>query len=196
MFCKNCGCEVKDGEKFCASCGSDLSMTGQFTQAANEAFNKAEENMGSAIQEVHDTFQSGGTTGEEKLKTDRSLLTYILLTIITCGIYSFFFIYKLAQDVNTVCEGDGDTTPGLVPFIFLSLITCGIYAMIWYYKLGNRLANNAPRYGINFQENGTTVLLWMLFGSLLCGIGPFIAWHIIIKNTNELCAAYNSKVVA
>lgn len=128
------------------------------------------------------------------LKTNRSLLVVILLSIITCGIYSWIFIYQLASDVNTSCAGDGEETAGLLKFILLSLITCGIYSWIWYYKLGNRLASNAPRYGLSFQENGTTVLVWMLFGSLLCGIGPFIALHIIIKNTNAICAAYNGNI--
>ncbi|MCI8419126.1 MAG: DUF4234 domain-containing protein [Oscillospiraceae bacterium] len=126
-----------------------------------------------------------------RLKADRSLVAYILLSFITCGIYSWYFIYALARDVNTVCAGDGRSTAGLIKLILLSIITCGFYNIYWYYSLGNRLAANAPRYGLNFQENGTTVLLWILVGSLACGIGPFIAWHIIIKNTNSLCGAYN-----
>lgn len=126
-----------------------------------------------------------------RLKADRSLLVYILLNLITCGIYGWYFLYALARDVNAVCAGDGKTTPGLVKLILLSFITCGIYTFFWYYSLGNRLAANAPRYGLSFQENGTTVLLWMVLGSMLCGIGPFIAMHIIIKNTNDLCGAYN-----
>ena len=126
-----------------------------------------------------------------RLKADRSLVAYILLNFITCGIYGWYFLYALARDVNAVCAGDGKTTPGLAKFILLSFITCGIYSFFWYYSLGNRLAANAPRYGLNFQENGTTVLLWLVLGSMLCGIGPFIAMHIIIKNSNDLCGAYN-----
>ena len=41
------------------------------------------------------------------------------------------------------------------------------------------------------MENGTTVLLWLIFGSFLCGIGAFVAMHILIKNTNAICNAYN-----
>jgi hypothetical protein len=118
---------------------------------------------------------------------------YILLTIVTCGIYGYYFIYQIAQDVNVACEGDGEQTSGLVAFILLSFITCGIYSWWWQYKLGNRLANNAPRYGLAFQENGTTIIMWDIFGSLLCFIGPFIAMNIIIKNTNAICAAYNQQ---
>ncbi len=126
-----------------------------------------------------------------RLKADRSLIAYILLSIITCNIYSFYFIYALARDTNVVCAGDGSKTAGMLKLMLLSALTCGIYGFYWYYSLGNRLAANAPRYGMNFQENGTTVLLWFVCGSLLCGIGPFLAMHIIIKNLNALCGAYN-----
>lgn len=126
------------------------------------------------------------------LKTDRSLLVYILLCIVTCGIYGWYFIYSIARDVNICCDGDGEHTSGLLMFILLSIVTCGIYSYIWFYKLGNRLNKNAYRYGMVFTENGTSVLMWQLFGVLLCGIGPFIAMNIIIKNTNTLCAAYNN----
>ena len=116
---------------------------------------------------------------------------YIVLTIVTCGIYSFFFIYKLAEDVNTACNGDGEETAGLVKYMLLSIITCGIYSLIWLYKLGNRLSANSYRYGLSIQENGTTILMWYVLGSFLCGIGPLVAWHILIKNINAICSAYN-----
>ncbi len=128
------------------------------------------------------------------VKQDRSLLTYILLTIITCGIYGIYFIYALANDMNVVCNGDGEKTSGLGAYILLTIVTCGIYAYYWQYKLANRQQANAPRYGFSIQQNGTTVLMWQLVGLLLCGIGPFIALNIIIKNMNALAAAYNARL--
>lgn len=127
------------------------------------------------------------------LQQDRNIFVFIILNIITCGIYGLYTIYSLANDVNKACEGDGQTTSGLLVFILLSIVTCGIYSFYWYYALANRIAANAPRYGMNFQENGTSVLLWMLLGSLLCGIGYWIAYHIIFKNMNILAAAYNNR---
>lgn len=127
------------------------------------------------------------------IDTNRSLGKYIIFSILTCGIYSYWFIYKLAQDVNVICEGDGRNTAGLIPFILLSMITLGIYTWFWYYNLGNRLAENAGRYNLAFQENGTTILLWLILGSFLCGIGPFVAMYILIKNTNALAFAYNTQ---
>ena len=127
-----------------------------------------------------------------KIRTDRSLWMYILLTVVTCGIYGCYFIYKLADDVNEMCEGDGQKTSGLLAYIVLFYLTCGCYALYWKYSIANRLQATAPRYGISLQENGTTVLLWDLFGMLLCGIGSFVALHILIKNTNQLAMAHNA----
>lgn len=190
MICSRCGAQVPDNTKFCPNCGEDLSLGKKVQDAATTAFERTESEMGSAFSEMRDTFNG---TVRQHLKDDRGLLSYILLSIITCGIYSYYFIYKLAKDVNVACEGDGERTQGLVAFILLSVVTCGIYSWIWYYGLGNRLASNAPRYGMSFQENGTTVLMWLIFGSLLCGIGPFIAMNILIKNSNKICNAYNRK---
>lgn len=127
-----------------------------------------------------------------KVKEDRNLGMYILLSICTCGFYSYYFIYSMSLDANTLCTGDGKKTPGLVQFILLSVITCGFYAIYWEYCLGNRLAENAPRYGTQFQENGSSVLMWRIFGALLCGIGAFVAVHILIKNMNALAHLYNN----
>ena len=205
MFCSNCGKEIKDGVKFCPSCGAPNSAAEKIKAAATEAFDSTEKELGSAINEVEDSIRSavnrdagnGNANGsvygspKERLKDDRGIASYIILSIITCGIYGYYFIYKMAHDVNLACDGDGESTTGLGMFIVLSFITCGFYAYYWYYKLGNRLADNAPRYGLSFREDGTTVLLWCLFGLLVCGIGPFIGMYILIKNSNLICGAYN-----
>lgn len=125
------------------------------------------------------------------IATNRGLFKYIIFTILTCGIYSYWFVYSMARDVNEMCKEDGDKTGGLLVYILLSIITCGFYSIYWEYKLANRLQENGPRYGINFSENGTSVLLWIIFGALICGVGPFIAMNILIKNTNRLAREYN-----
>lgn len=124
-------------------------------------------------------------------KTNRSIWVYFLLSLVTCGIYGYVFIYNLANDVNDLCEGDGENTSGLLVFILLGCVTCGIYSIIWWYKLANRLQANGRRYNVAIQENGTTFLVWTLFGSLICGIGPFIALNFILKNINKLSVVYN-----
>ncbi len=193
MFCKKCGAPIEEGKKFCDACGAPVNDLGQQVKdAANDAFQKAEDGVKSAFDEINRSVQGEPAyVPGAKLKDDRSIVAYILLNIITCGIYGYYFLYKMASDVNVACAGDGKNTAGLAQFLILSILTCGIYAWFWYYNLGNRLAENAPRYGLSFNENGTTVLLWAVLGSLLFGIGPFIAMYFLIKNTNAICAAYN-----
>lgn len=121
----------------------------------------------------------------------RSFLKYILLTLITCGVYHWIFMYHLIEDVNLVCDGDGEATPGLLKFLLFTLITLGIYGFYWFYKLGNRLAENAPRFHMQFRERGITILLWMVLGGLAYGLGMLVAWYLIIRNMNSLAGAYN-----
>ena len=123
----------------------------------------------------------------------RSLLTMLLLSFITCGIYGIIFWYSYSDDMNKVCNGDGKQTQNYLIVILLSIVTCGIYYWIWMYGVGNRLQENAPRYGMTFSENGSTVLLWMIFVSFLCFIGSFYAMYILIKNMNFLADRYNQQ---
>ena len=192
MFCQKCGTEVNDGSQYCPKCGAPLNpnaLENRVDQAFGSLTSSTESQVKNVIEDVREGYY--GKPNDGPLETNRGLLVYILLSIVTLGIYSWFFTYSIARDVNTACDGDGQSTSGLVKFILLSLITCGIYPIIWEYSLGNRLAENSKRYGMNFQENGTTILLWHVFGMLICGIGPFIAMNILIKNTNRICDAYN-----
>jgi hypothetical protein len=120
----------------------------------------------------------------------RGLVSYILLSMITGGIYGWWRIHVLARDMNLMCEGDGKKTRGFLAFLFFGLITLGIYDLVWLYMAGDRLRDNAKRYNLEFKEGGGAILLWLLLGSLII-VGPFIAWHIIFKNTNALADEYN-----
>lgn len=172
--------------------GDVQQQAGAAAASAKSAYDAHQAQQAQAARQAQAQAQAAGYPTATRIPTNRSLIAYILLSIITCGIYSYYFIYSIARDVNTMCREDGEKTGGLLAFILLSFVTCGFYGLYWEYKLGNRLAANAPRYGLTFQENGTSVLLWYLVGALLCGIGPWVAMHILIKNTNALAAAYNA----
>ncbi len=208
MFCQKCGAQLPDGSAFCTSCGAPTGSA-QNPNGNNQPnnpqggpqnygpegdfFSRAESSLGSEINSFGNTINGSQNyyNGARPLRTDRSLIVYILLSLITCGIYGYWFIYQLAQDVNTACQGDNEKTAGLVAYIVFSFLTCGIYQFYWMYKIGNRLSAKASYYGIHMPENGTTILMWLLFGSLLCGFGAIYAHHILFKNTNIICGAYN-----
>lgn len=165
-----------------STAGGPTGGAGQTTADADGNFNRYYQSQSQP---------GGGYTGP--LKTDRSLVLYILLGFLTCGIYQLYVFYTIMRDVNVACDGDGKHTPGLLEFILFGILTCGIYDLYWFYSVGNRLADNAPRYGLHFQENGTTLLLWMLIGSLLCFIGSYVGIYFLLNNVNAICSAYNQQ---
>lgn len=125
------------------------------------------------------------------MKTNRSLLVLILLSLITFGIYALYFWHKYAQDMNTVCASDGKHTRGIWARIFFSIITLGIYDLVWMYGVGERISFNSHQKGIHCNTSGGSVLLWYLLGALIV-VGPFVALHKLISGLNGLCTAYNA----
>lgn len=176
MFCTKCGKQIPDSTKFCPYCGANCSPEQDIAGQAGQVFNKVEKELGSAFDEVKQSFN--GNSNNQNYNQG----------------YNANQNYSNGYNNGTIPPYSGTRLKddrGLASYIILSIITCGIYAWFWYYNLGNRLAANGPRYGLSIQENGTTVLLWQIFGAFICGIGPFVAMHILIKNSNKICNAYN-----
>lgn len=199
MYCSKCGKEIANDAEFCPNCGARQNKTvgdqiNEVKEKVDELSQKIDKQVDSAVDDVVNN-NNTSSTEFRRLKTDRSLLAYILLSFITCGIYGFYFIYNLSQDINVACRDDGERTPGLGTYIILSFFTCGIYSLYWEYKIGNRIQANSYRYDLNIQENGTSILMWRIFGSIICFLGSFVGTNILLKNANAICKAYNMQML-
>ena len=127
-----------------------------------------------------------------QVKTNRSFIGLIVLSIITLGIYPLFFWHAYVRDVNTICAGDGKNTRGILAVILLSIITLGIYGFVWTYGMQKRLQENARRYNAGVIPGGGTVLLWETVGLMLFGIGGLIGLYIQVDSMNRLAYNYTS----
>ncbi|MGL5869999.1 DUF4234 domain-containing protein [Clostridium chrysemydis] len=125
----------------------------------------------------------------------RNFWILILLNLVTCGIYGIVFMYQYTQDLNRVCKNTGKESINYLLVILLSIITCGIYYYVWIFQQGNRMQETGFKNHLNIQENGSILVLWNILGSFLCGIGPFVAMYIMVKNMNILADAYNDGIL-
>lgn len=74
----------------------------------------------------------------------RELVTCILLTIFTCGIYGLVWMYQLTEDVAALDNKSGISGGAA---LLLTIITCGIYGIYWSYKMGQEV------YKIKLEKN-------------------------------------------
>ena len=56
------------------------------------------------------------------VKDNRSFWFYLLLTFLTCGLYSIYFWYVYVEDLNTIFYGDGEDSPNYIIVLLLSWV--------------------------------------------------------------------------
>ena len=181
MFCSGCGKQVDDNAQYCPYCGTQFNGGGA-------TFKKVENFVDSVAnrvdQEVNRVFGDGnqGYRPRRLLKTNRSLIVYILLNFITCGFYEWFFIHSMAQDVNEACENDSERTPGVAMFILMRLVGLGISFVALGPVIGAAL--EAVQYGYtsgvtNVMSVSSSIMISIV--SLIVGIYP-LYWRFKLGN--------------
>lgn len=85
----------------------------------------------------------------------RNIALAIVFSLITCGIYLWYWVYQMNRDVSELA--DEEYTSGAAVIVF-SIITCGIYYLYWLYKMGERCDK------INNTEKGGTAILFLILG--------------------------------
>lgn len=129
------------------------------------------------------------------LRTNRGLLKFVLLSLITFGIYGIVVMSHISSEINEVATRyDGRRTMHycLLYFIF-SWLTLGIANLVWYHRISDRIGTELARRNLPYSFGAGTWWGWGFFGTLLFGIGPFIYTHKLMKAMNTINADYNVK---
>lgn len=93
----------------------------------------------------------------------RSIVKAIIFTIITCGFYGFYWMYKLTEE-NHILAQEKTTASGGMAILF-SLITCGIYSIYWIYKMGETMNIAKEKRGMRTEPNISIIYLVLsIFG--------------------------------
>lgn len=122
----------------------------------------------------------------------RSTLSIILLSLITGGIYYYYWVYTVTTSMNRIENCADYRNPGTTMLLYLFV---PFYAFYWTYTFGNSIQANAKQYNIHIKDSGSTYLLWFILGSFLFGLGPIISIVKFISNYNYLVAGYNESVL-
>ena len=91
----------------------------------------------------------------------RNIAVCIVLSLVTCGLYSIYWFICLTNDTNIVSNSDG--TSGGMAFLY-ALLTCNIYTLFWAYKQGEKLDEAKRAQGIPSSNSNIIYLLLCLFG--------------------------------
>ena len=79
-------------------------------------------------------------SGGRNMVAKRSIVSCILLSIFTCGLYWIFgWLPGIANDLNTLDRSQEGPTG--VTVVLLSIVTCGIYAIYFTYVASKRIFN-------------------------------------------------------
>ncbi|MBP3335965.1 MAG: DUF4234 domain-containing protein [Ruminiclostridium sp.] len=150
----------------------------QYQQAYNQQYSQSYQQYGPARQ----------------LNTHRGLLKFILLGIITFGIYPLVFFSGISEDINLVASRfDGKKTMHFCLLFFLvGPITFGIADIVWFHRISSRLGNELTRRGIPYSFGAVDYWLWNVLGSLII-IGPLVYIHKIAKASVLIAQDYNAR---
>lgn len=127
-----------------------------------------------------------------QLNAKRSLLKFILLGIITFGIYPIVFFSGISADINVIAgRYDGRKTMHYCLLLFLiGPITFGIAYFVWFHKISARIGNELKRRNIPYNLSASDFWLWDVLGALII-VGPFIFIHKLATASNKLAEHYN-----
>lgn len=90
----------------------------------------------------------------------RSIAGAILLSIITCGLFTLYWMYKIFEESRYI-SGDNEGSAGLD--LLLTFITCGIYGYFAVYKASKRLYHAELQHGSPYASDESVLVVVMYF---------------------------------
>lgn len=94
--------------------------------------------------------------------TERNIVTCVILSIVTLGIYAIIWMIYLHDDSSRLSNEQNAQSGGMV--VLLTIVTCGIYGIYWMYKRGEIVDNYYASKGTVKPNNAVVYLLLTLFG--------------------------------
>lgn len=135
------------------------------------------------VAKQQESTQKYSPLGKKKL----SFVKFVLLSLITLGIYGIYVYAKMGDTLNMAASAtDGKKTMNYwLLALLISPITCGIGGIVWQHKFSGRLGREAERRGLPCKINSATFWLWGVLGCVIV-VGPFVYTYKLIQAVNLL----------
>lgn len=175
MVCSTCGKELPEGATVCTGCG--VPVPGANVAAAPVTYAQPQSSAPAA-----------------QFNPNYSLVKYILLGIITFGIYPIVVMSSISERINVIAgRYDGKKTMHYCLLFFLvSWITLGIGSLVWFHRISDRIGNELRRRGISSSFGAGTFWIFDILLSIVV-VGPFIYFYQLFQAMNQLCTDYNQR---
>ncbi len=99
---------------------------------------------------------------------NKSIPMVIILSLVTCGIYYYVWMYQTSQEINNSL-GDTNENSGLE--ILFTFLTCGIYGFYWIYKYNHKILRLASNMQKTVSDNTVVCVILSIFGFMIVSQG-------------------------
>lgn len=125
------------------------------------------------------------------MKANRGLIKFILLSLITFGIYDIIFFSAIGEDLNILAPDDKKTMHFCLIFFLLGPITFEIATIVWFHKMSGKIGRTLKARGIDYSFGASTFWIFevLLSFTIIC---PFIYFAKLCKSMNLLVEDYNN----
>jgi len=90
---------------------------------------------------------------------EKNIPMYIILTLVTCGLFGMYWFVVMANDIKELKGGD---KPNGVVDLLLGIVTCGIYMWYCYYQY--------PQHIVDIQKAKDKEVNDASVVALICGV--------------------------
>ena len=94
-----------------------------------------------------------------EFRIEKSVAACVILSIVTCGIYTFFWMWNVVKKIRMVT---GQTDDCVGEYLLLMLVP--YYNVYWVYTRGKKLYENAAFRGVQISDNSTLYLVLNILG--------------------------------
>lgn len=141
----------------------DSTVLGKYLNTRQASYSQSYSGVAGASKEADYTdyrSNSGSTYYGYQSVQPRSVILYIILSVLTCGIWYLVWVYQLASDINKLAERQG-RPKGLDPILslILILVSCSIFQIFFFWKEENAVSQlTSSRYTVQNQSVLTGLL--------------------------------------